>query len=62
MDLSDINHAFAMNSTGESGNPFSKRYTDMIESWAQVKYHPLLFNREDVEKNKWKELNLSPKL
>ncbi|HXG31032.1 MAG TPA: penicillin acylase family protein [Thermodesulfobacteriota bacterium] len=58
VDLSDINHALGMNSTGESGNPLSGRYSDMMEDWSQVKYHPLLFDDRDVEKNKWKELRL----
>jgi acyl-homoserine lactone acylase PvdQ len=58
--LSDINHALGMNSTGQSGNPLSKGYTDMIEAWAQVQYHPLLFDDGDIKKNKWKELNLDP--
>jgi penicillin amidase len=59
-DLSDINHALGMNSTGQSGDPFNKRYTDMVESWSHVKYHPLLFDDGEIEKNKWKELDLSP--
>lgn len=59
-DLSDINHALGMNSTGQSGDPFSKRYTDMVDIWSQVKYHPLLFDDGDIKRNKWKELILSP--
>jgi penicillin amidase len=60
VDLSDIDHALGMNSTGQSGNPFSKHYTDMVQRWARVEYHPLLFDPEDIEKNKWKELILVP--
>ncbi len=60
-DLSDINHALGMNSTGQSGDPFSKRYEGTIEDWTRVKYHPLLFDDWDIKKNQWKELNLSPK-
>jgi penicillin G amidase len=59
-DLSDINHALAMNSTGQSGDPFSKRYTDMVDIWSQVKNHPLLFADGEIKRNKWKELILSP--
>jgi acyl-homoserine lactone acylase PvdQ len=49
-----------MNSTGQSGNPFSGHYTDTIEDWSQVKYHPLLFDDGEIEENKWKELLLRP--
>ncbi|MGE5444640.1 MAG: penicillin acylase family protein [Ignavibacteriales bacterium] len=59
-DLSDINHALGMNSTGQSGDPFSKRYKDMVENWSQVRYHPLLFDDGDIKRNKWKELDLNP--
>lgn len=60
IDLSDINHALGMNSTGQSGNPFSGHYTDTIEDWSQVKYHLLLFDDREIEGNKWKELMLRP--
>lgn len=59
-DLSDINHALGMNSTGQSGDPFSKRYADMVENWSRVKYHQLLFDDGDIKRNKWKELDLNP--
>lgn len=59
-DLSDINHALGMNSTGQSGDPFNNRYKDTVDSWSQVKYHPLLFNDGDIKRYKWRELDLSP--
>ena len=60
IDLSDISNALGMNSTGQSGNPFSGRYSDTIEDWSQIKYHPLLFDDREIEENKWKELVLRP--
>jgi penicillin amidase len=60
VDLSDIDNALAMNSTGQWGNPFSRHYSNVIQSWADVEYHPLYFDESDIEKNKWKELRLSP--
>jgi penicillin amidase len=60
IDLSDISNALGMNSTGQSGNPFSGRYSDTIEDWAQTKYHPLLFDDREIEENQWKELILRP--
>ncbi len=60
VDLSDIDHALGMNSTGQWGNPFSKHYSDSIEDWSRVKYHPLLFENNEIEREKWKELKLNP--
>lgn len=57
VDLSDIYHALGMNSTGQSGNPFSAHYTDTIEDWSRVKYHPLVFDDGDIEKNKLRKIN-----
>jgi len=60
VDLSDIDNALAMNSTGQWGNPLSRQYSNVIQGWADVEYHPLYFDESDIEKNKWKELRLSP--
>jgi len=60
VDLADIDNAISINSTGQSGDPFSERYSDQIENWAKVNYHPMLFDVECIEKNKWKELILNP--
>ncbi|MDA2919325.1 penicillin acylase family protein [Desulfobacterota bacterium AH_259_B03_O07] len=60
VDLADIDNAISINSTGQSGDPFSERYSDQIENWAKVNYHPMLFDVECIEKNKWKQLILNP--
>ena len=60
VDLADIDNAVSMNSTGQSGDPFSEHYSDQIESWTRVNYHPMLFDVESIEKNKRKELILNP--
>lgn len=36
---------------GQSGNIGSSHYDDMIPKWIEGKYHPLYWDRADVEKN-----------
>lgn len=40
--------AFLVVSVGQSGNPVSEHYADMIPLWLEVKNHPLPFQRENV--------------
>ncbi len=61
MDLSDINSGLWIIPTGQSGNPFSRYYTNMTGYWTQGKYYPMLFSHEDIETNKRKELMLLPR-
>ena len=37
------------NVPGESGDPSSKYYSDLIEDWATGNYHPMAFSRKYVE-------------
>ncbi|MBI4228117.1 MAG: penicillin acylase family protein, partial [Deltaproteobacteria bacterium] len=59
-DLSDMNNAISMNSTGQSGDPLSRFYDYNIRKWAEVEYHPMLFDEEVINRNSWKELWLVP--
>ncbi len=59
-DLSDMNHAVSMNSTGQSGDPLSRFYSDNIRKWASGEYKTLFFDKESIERNGWKELWLVP--
>jgi len=61
VDLSDVGKALAMNSTGQSGNPFSGHYSDSVEKWARVNYHQLFFDYKDIKENRWKEQSLIPR-
>ncbi len=50
VDLGEGGQAMSANAGGQSGNPFSRHYADMIEPWRAGRYHPLLYRREDVLK------------
>ncbi len=60
IDLSDISKSVCMNATGESGNPASPWYGDMIKSWLNVTYHPMLWTRDQVNAAATHKLLLTP--
>jgi penicillin amidase len=37
------------NVPGESGDPRSPHYDDLIQEWAEGRYHPMVFSRKAVE-------------
>ena len=48
VDLAAGGEALAINAPGQSGNPFSRHYADMIKPWQQGDYHPLLVERQAI--------------
>ncbi|MBL8166067.1 MAG: penicillin acylase family protein [Anaerolineae bacterium] len=48
VDFSDLTLSQTMHTTGQSGHPFSPHYGDMIDSWRNIDYHPMLWTREQV--------------
>lgn len=60
VDLSDMDSAMSMNSTGQSGDPLSRFYSDDIRKWAGVGYKTLFFKEESIDRNSWKKLWLVP--
>ena len=60
VDLADVAHAFSMHTTGQSGRPFTPHYDDMIQPWADVEYHPMWMDEEDILANAEGTLILMP--
>ena len=60
VDLSDFGQSMAMLTTGQSGIPFHRHYSDMIRSWQETTLHPMLWDRADVEAETWEMLILEP--
>jgi len=60
IDWSDMGKSVSMNATGQSGNPASKWYGDMINSWLNIKYHPMLWTRDQVNNAAAHKLVLTP--
>jgi len=51
VELTDSTQAYGIYPGGQSGNPGSKYYDNFINDWAEGKYYPLLFLKEETMKN-----------
>jgi len=59
-DLGDLNRCRALLAPGQSGHLASPHYKDGVNPWLEGGYHPMLFRREDVERNLEARLVLEP--
>ena len=48
LDLSNWDNSLAIHTTGQSGDPQSKHYGDMVNLWATGQYHPHRFSMDAV--------------
>jgi penicillin amidase len=48
IDMSDLDGARIVTTTGQSGNPFDRHYGDQIETWLEGRTLDLPFSREAV--------------
>ena len=60
LDLSDWDHSVAVNTPGQSGQPGSPHYSDLLPLWNEGKYFPLAYSPEAVEKETTDRLVLTP--
>ncbi len=60
VDLSDFSKSVAVNSTGQSGHPYSPNYADQLPLWIKGDYRPILWTREQVEAGAKHRLTLEP--
>src|ERR1035437_2488379 len=49
LDVGDWDRSLMTNVPGESGDPTSKHYGDLLADWAAGRYHPMPFTRQAVE-------------
>ncbi len=49
IDVSNWDRSVMTNVPGESGDPASKHYSDLIDDWAAGQYHPMAYTRKFVE-------------
>ena len=59
-DLSDLEHCWGQLVPGQSGHLASPHYRDGVTPWLTGEYHPMLFNRQEIEKNVEGWLTLNP--
>ncbi len=60
LDLADWDRSVFTSAPGQSGQPGSPHYSDLLPMWAAGEYAPLLFSREAVESNTSHRLLLQP--
>ena len=49
VDMDDLTRSVSMHTTGQSGHPYHPPYGDMIDPWRNIEYHPMLWQRANVE-------------
>jgi penicillin G amidase len=59
-DLNDLDHCWGMLAPGQSGHLASRHFSDGVRPWFEGGYHPMLFRRDEVEKNLEGRLDLQP--
>jgi penicillin amidase len=60
IDLADWDRSVMTNVPGESGDPTAPHYADLLDEWAEGRYHPLLFSRRAIERATRERITLIP--
>ncbi len=58
VDLNDLRRSCALNAPGQSGRLASQHYADRITAWFEGDYHPMLYDRTDIEREAKETLRL----
>jgi penicillin amidase len=60
IDLSNWDRSTMTNVPGESGDPTSPHYSDLLNDWAAGRYHPMPYTRKAVEAATTEKITLEP--
>ena len=60
VDLGDLKRSLSIHAPGQSGHLGSPHYDDLTEMWLKGAYHPMLWERADVEREAEGRLRLIP--
>ena len=60
IDLGDLSRSVSIIAPGQSGQPGSRHYDDLIEPWLEGEYHPMLWTRDQVDAEAESTLLLEP--
>ena len=60
LDLSDWDKSMMTNVPGESGDPESKHYRDLVDDWVAGRHHPMPYSRKAVEAAAEERIVLEP--
>ena len=59
-NLANWDRSLGVNSPGQSGNPASPHYRDLVKLWSEGKYFPVLYSREKIEEVTERKETLQP--
>ena len=59
-DTADWDRSQSIQPTGQSGHPGSRHYSDFIQPWLNVQYHPMPWSRSRVEEVAASRMTLQP--
>jgi penicillin G amidase len=59
-DLADWDRSQSIHPPGQSGQPGSRHYADLLQPWLRIQYHPMLWSRARVEAAAVERLTLEP--
>jgi penicillin amidase len=59
-DLSDWDNSLAVNTPGQSGDPGSRHYSDLLPLWEAGQYFQLVYSKQAVDQNASDVMTLVP--
>jgi penicillin amidase len=60
VDFSNLQNSLTVNTTGQSGHAYNPHYVDLADLWRNIQYHPMLWERSQVEAAGGEHLRLAP--
>jgi len=60
VDFSNLSNSLTIHTTGQSGHAYHPHYIDMADLWRNIQYHPMLWERPQIEAGAEGHLRLVP--
>jgi penicillin amidase len=60
VDLGNLQNSLSIHTTGQSGHVYSPHYIDMADLWRTIQYHPMLWERAQIEQQAKDHMHLEP--
>jgi penicillin amidase len=60
VDLGNLQNSLSIHTTGQSGHAYSPHYIDMADLWRTIQYHPMLWDRAQIEQQAKDHMHLQP--
>jgi penicillin amidase len=60
VDLGNLQNSLTIHTTGQSGHAYHPHYIDMADLWRTIQYHPMFWDRQQIEAKADGHLRLLP--